>query len=807
MRTVLLSSLRLHTRRYVSAILAVVISVAFVVTIAALSAAARDGLTRGVSAPFENADVVATAISGRDAADLMAAAPKAGADASVVGWAELRVARDATTVDGVDQVASIATAPDLRWPTLVDGTFPTGPGEAAVDDRVAEDSGIAVGDTLEVGRGGQTSEVRVTAVVDSPSAFLRSEVYLTWPDLAPFADQMLVDSVAWAGPEAAITKAVPTAKVMASDQYVDDLTKQLNHGVDVTAIMLLLFGAIALFVSVLVIANTFSILLAQRQRDLALLRCVGATRRQVRRSVRLEALAIGVLAAAIGLIAGTALGHGLVAALNSWFPNAGLGHASVSPTWYVAAGLTGVLVTLVASWLPTRRVTTVSPLAALRPGEDVEVRSAAGRLRLAAGFVTVAVGAVLLGVSVATTEPLVMVLGGILAFSGVLMLGPVLMPALIGLTGRLTGRVLGTPGRLAAGNAVRHPRRTAATTASLLIGVTLTTAVLTGMASTRAALSSELDTSYPIDASLTVGPEGAQSLDPDAAKVVGAIDGVEQVVTVPGVRATVGQLGPLEILGRPADDGLLRGDGTELDVADDEIALPVDLGIDEPIPDRVTVQVDGHSVQLRTVVKEGFGNTSALVSSATLARLTSEPHDAALWLRIDDDADSGDLADRLDVAASGLGADLENGFADRAFINLQLDIMTGAVVGLLGMAVVVALIGIANTLGLSVLERTREHALLRALGLTRRQLRTMLGVEAVLLSVVATVLGTAIGATFAWVGVEALIRKAVSDAPLVLPWGQLAIVVLISAAAGLLACVLPARRAARVTPAAGLATD
>jgi putative ABC transport system permease protein len=148
-----------------------------------------------------------------------------------------------------------------------------------------------------------------------------------------------------------------------------------------------------------------------------------------------------------------------------------------------------------------------------------------------------------------------------------------------------------------------------------------------------------------------------------------------------------------------------------------------------------------------------------------------------------------------------------NALSDRAFVDLQLDIVTGSVVALLAIAVVIALVGIGNTLGLSVLERGREHALLRALGLSRAGLRAGLAVEAVLLSVVATLLGTAVGVTFAWVGVQTLVHPVIAGAPLVLPVGQLALVVAVAAVAGLGACVLPARRAARVVPAAGLALD
>ncbi|QCW49478.2 ABC transporter permease [Nocardioides dongxiaopingii] len=807
MRTVVLASLRTHTRRYVAAALAVVIGVAFVVTTAALSSATRDGLTRGVSAPYDGADVVVTGLSGRDAAALVAAAAEDGpdgAEASVLGWASLPVRRDDRTLDGVDEVAQVTTTPTLRWPELVDGAFPAGAGEAVVDAGAAERAGLAVGDALGIGQGDRARTVRVVGLVDSPSQLVRADVYVTWADLAPHADELYVDSLAWSGPTGALTDVVPDATVQDARDHVEEVTAEVNRGVDVVAILLLLFASIALFVSVLVISNTFSILFAQRQRDFALLRCVGATRRQVLRSVRLEALVLGLVAAAAGLVAGTAAGLGIVAVVNARFPDADLGRASVAPGWYAGAAVTGVVVTLVAAWLPTRRVTTVSPLAALRPDTGVDVRSASGRVRVALGAVALLGGAGLLAASVATTSPLVMVVGGAAAFGGVLLLGPLLVPALIGVAGRAASRVLGTPGRLATGNAVRHPRRTAATTASLLVGVTLTTAVLTGMASARGAVDDEMDASHPLDATLTAGGAG---LPDGALDVVRAVDGVDDVLAVPGVRADVAGLGAVAVLGRPADvTAITRGPGTGLEVGDDEILLPHDLLPARGVPHRVEVTVGGRTEKLRAVLGEGWGS-AALVSASTLAALTDTPRTTAVWVRADADADAGDLADGLDTAAAGLGASADGGLGERGYVDLQLDVVTGAVVGLLGIAVVIALVGIANTLGLSVLERGREHALLRALGLTRRQLRTMLGLEAVLLSVVATVLGTVIGTSFAWVGVQAMVRPVVPEAPLVLPLGQLALVVLVSAAAGLLACVLPARRAARVSPAAGLALD
>jgi putative ABC transport system permease protein len=234
-----------------------------------------------------------------------------------------------------------------------------------------------------------------------------------------------------------------------------------------------------------------------------------------------------------------------------------------------------------------------------------------------------------------------------------------------------------------------------------------------------------------------------------------------------------------------------------------QIWVPEDAGVDAG---QVTLAGTDGAVTLRVRTGSGWGD-GAVVAPATLSRLTSDPTTLGVWVRAEPGADAEDLAGDLDALAQTAGADLADNLATRSWVNLQLDILTGTVVALLGIAVVIALIGIGNTLGLSVLERGRENALLRALGLTRRQLRATLATEALLLSVVATVLGTAIGVTFAWVSLQALVKAAVDEAPMVLPWGQLTIVVLVAAAAGLVSSLVPARRAARTAPAAGLSLD
>ncbi|WP_243060193.1 ABC transporter permease [Nocardioides sp. SR21] len=795
MRTVLRASLRTHTRRYVSAAIAVVIGVAFIVVTSLLSDATRAGLVAGVELPYRGADVVVTDVDADQAARIVERAEARGDSATVLGWTPQQVRIGDRLFDDRTDVGAIALDPALRWQSLRDGRFPEQPGEVVADANAVKGKDVELGDPVEIG----SVEGTLVGLVDTPSASVGAQVYVPWEDLRGLDADLWVDSVVYAGPGASSLTAPAGATVQPRDEFVEERQAELTNEVNVLAILLLVFAAIALFVSVLVIANTFSILFAQRSRDFALLRCVGATRRQVLRSVRVEALVLGVASALLGLVAGTGLGYLLVALAKSALPSGSMAFPAPSPTWYAGAFVTGVLVTAIAAWLPTRRVVRVSPLAALRPDDSTSVRTGAGRLRVLLGLVTLAGGVALLALSIAASSPLAMVLGGSAAFSGVLLLGPVLVPALVRAAGALAGRVAGVPARLAAENAVRNPRRTAATTASLLVGVTLTTAVLVGLASSRSAVDEDLDRDYPLDMTLTAND---RPLPTELLDEVRAVPGVRTAIPLDGVEAEVAGAGRLPVLAAEGVDAVAHGTPPIASLRRGEIWLPTEHAARA----RVTVQVGDRSVTLRVNSGDSWGD-AAIVSPATLAALTDQPQTWAVWVRAGDGADVEDLAGDLDALARPVDATLTNGLRERSWVVLQLDILTGTVVALLGIAVVIALIGIGNTLGLSVLERRRENALLRALGLTRRQLRATLAAEALLLTLVATVLGSFIGVTFAWVSLQALVEAAVDQAPLVLPWGQLALVVLVAGVAGLLSSLLPARRAARTSPAVGLSLD
>jgi putative ABC transport system permease protein len=463
-------------------------------------------------------------------------------------------------------------------------------------------------------------------------------------------------------------------------------------------------------------------------------------------------------------------------------------------------------------------VVRVSPLAALRPEAVVDGRKAPGRTRLALAALGLVAGPLLLGAAMAQDDTVLMVVGGAAVSAGVLLVGPVLVPRLI----RVAGAPLGFAGRLATANAARNPRRTAATTASLLVCVTLTTAVLTGSATTRAASDAERAVEHPIDVALTSSgaPLGSDLLDQ-----VRHTPGVGQAMPVDGAVARVSGLDdPIPILAAP-DAGHVARDGGAFarlqpgeiridpsSLTDDPVRDPIDIGAG----DEVTVRVGDREARLRVVIgvpsahelheASGWG-PAGVVAPETLARLTDSPQSQAIWVRATSGTDALQLVGALDELAGPAGAEVDDQLQARAAEEGLLGILTLSVLGLLGISVVIAVIGIANTLGLSVLERAREHAMLRALGLTRRQLRRMLAAEALLLSVVATVIGTAIGVGFGWVGYETFVERALNEVPLQVPWLSLGAVVLLAALAGLLASVLPARRAARVTPAAGLSLD
>lgn len=807
MRTVLIASLRHHTRRYVASALAVIIGVAFIVATDGLAGALRDGMTADVGKPYAAASFVVETNELEQAEALLRAGERdgVGVQPMAANWTTLKAG--GKTLDNIT-LGTVSLDPQLRWQELVDGVFPTRAGEIVVDERTAARGALAVGDNVTIPMAEQTATYRVVGISDA-AVGTGADLYLVWSDLR--ADRSLwVESVLWNGTISAAEKAVEGASVIATEEYVANLQKQITQGVDVISLMVMLFGAIALGVAILVITNTFAILFAQRTRDFALLRCVGVTQRQMRRSVRTEALVLAIVASAVGVLAGMGAAWVFGSLLAGRFD--AMGQVSFSPGWVMGAAVIGILVTVVAAWLPTRAVTRVSPLAALRPDAGVGVRTAAGRFRVLLATLLVAGGVATLVAAMAggdaTVTVLLMLAGGGLSFVGVLLMGPLLIPALLRGAGRLIAPrgSNGAVARLATGNSVRNPRRAATTAASLMVGVTLTTAVLTGLHVVWAGLSEEMNASYPLD--MAVAVTGADQLPDDIALKAAELDGVDAAVLVAGGRHDLLDGTQSVVLAVP-DTSILRGSEDVLRGA--ELVVPHDWinGLDEQelerYFDRGTVTVRGIDGPLTVKVRSTDAYGAAVVADpAVLQQLLAAPEPRGLWIRAEEGADAGDLETALNSLLDRSDVEWSGDYEQRTWVETQMNVMTGGVVGLLGVAIVIALIGIGNTLGLSVIERGRENALLRAMGLTKPQLRRTLAVEGLLLAMVATLLGVAIGLAFAWVAVEVLVAEMIVTSFSVPIW-QLAVMVVVAGVSGVLASVIPSRRAAQVSPAEGLA--
>jgi putative ABC transport system permease protein len=849
-----LAQVRVHARRFLAVGLAVMLGVAFLSATLMVGATTTASLGRSIGAAYATADLVVTGQDGADVpadvVDRLAALPGV-ATAYGLERAYGQLASGSQT----SLAAFTTSAPaDLRNAEVTSGSYPGAPSEVALDETSAGRLGVSPGDTVALGDGadaapaalgGALTVTGLTAPSTDPALSGAVQVIASVPVIRELTggepavrnvQLALTPEADTAAVQGAVTAALeePGLTVRtASEQTLADVA-QLSNGNDALTGILLAFAAVAVLVAGLVIANTFSVLVAQRTRELALLRCIGAERRQIRTSVLVEAaivgltgavlgvlLAVGVMAALVGLARGTDFGSFAVLA--------------VPPSSILIGVAVGVLMTLLAALVPARAATRVAPLAALRPAEPVHTGGRGGRIRLMAGLAALVLGAALLVLGAVTAAIGPAVLGGAVSFLGVVLLAPLFIPASVAAVGRLA-RPLGVPGRLAAANAVRNPARTTASSAALLVGVTLVTMMMVGAQTARTSFDRELDENYAVDLEVRVAGTAGAADGPASSRV-----DVPTLLEVDGVRTAV-ELTPVLLTG--ADDGaqlvytadaaeiagVLRSEGAELrdgmvlapqtweqaevtlDGGNGPATLPVtatDSVFFQPLITRATAERLGGSPP--EALQRYLGGPTGADPAAPVADADSfaAAVGSTFWLKLADGLDAEGVAEvqsRI-VAATGISEYSVTGPAlERAAYNEIIDVMLLIVTALLAVAVLIALIGVANTLSLSVLERRRENSLLRALGLTRAQLRGMLAVEAVLVAGVAALLGSALGILYGWLGAQSALGGITPVIPAV-PVGQIGAVLLVAVAAGLLASVLPARRAARLSPVAGLAAD
>lgn len=583
--------------------------------------------------------------------------------------------------------------------------------------------------------------------------------------------------------------------------------------------VLAVFVVIALFTSAVVIANTFAVTIAQRTRSLALLRTLGATRSQVRGVVLRESLSVGLIGAAAGMIGGHLLVQ-LALAISAgvgWLDGVMLVPFSL---WSLLLPLlAGVAITLLASLAPMRSATRVAPLQALRPvppaiHHGIGLRGALGLGAVILGIAVMAGGTALAMNGNATIGILLAMLGGVVSFTGILLSLVVLTRPLSALVGRIMGRVGGLPARIASANVARNPRRSAATIAALLIGTTLMTMMAVGARTAEATLISELDSRRPIDMVIS-----AEEVPDDALEQVLALDGIDTAHEGSRGDIQVGVPEPMTLYGISPD--AVRETSHRPGMADELVDGVVLLGQERSerfgVTDGQILQVEGADGAVHELRVQIDANLQlSFVSPATFEEIVGDEATTAIF---GDFADPGtperegvealDLVGAVDEVLMGEGfseASADFGGMEREAYGKILTILLGITVGLLAVAVLVALVGVANTLSLGVIERTGENALLRALGTTRGQMRAMLGWEGVLLALVGAVLGIVIGSAYGILGINALLGSAY-PVTMTIPWGQVGLVLLLAIIAGALASVLPGRTAARTAPAAALADN
>jgi putative ABC transport system permease protein len=604
-------------------------------------------------------------------------------------------------------------------------------------------------------------------------------------------------------------------EVITGAELATDEASSTAHVSKVLTTGLLIFALISLVVACIVVYNTFNILIAQRSRELALQRCVGASRGQVFGSMLAESALTGLAASVAGAATGIAVSWGLLRVVSTHPP------LVISPSAITIALATGLLVTVAASVLPARAATRVAPLAALTVAVEPAMSARIGwrRVAVAAGSVTAGAGLAYAGVQLGSTNGLVgLAAGGCLCFVAVLALGPLIAPPVIACLGWLPARLTRVTAQLATANARRNPHRVATTTAALTIGITLMALFSVVVSSAQKSTDAAIDGHYPFDY-MVRSTESGQPVPP---RIIAALERSPRLALVAAVyqgTATVGgQTGmPLgaysrNALGTAVRPAMVSGSLTAIGpgtAAVDITALPA---LHTSQGGTIAVHTpDAGPERLRVVAVYNSGTyksplPAVLISAADYQR---GYRPAGPDMVVADAAPGVSTAASRAVVTSAVASDplleVDTAADYKAQLDHSVDTILEIFAALLGLAILIALFGISSTLTLSVIERTRESALLRALGLTRGQLRWMLLCEAVLMAALAAVLGIGLGSAFGLATVRALSSATSGRVTLSVPYAQLALYALVSACAGLLAAIMPARRAARTSVVAVMA--
>jgi putative ABC transport system permease protein len=714
--------------------------------------------------------------------------------------------------------------------TIVSGTAPSRDDEVVIDRKSARDGRLSVGDTTTVLVTGPPQRVRIAGIArfgkaDSPGG----------ASIVAFRRAVAQRLVGEPGKYDSVS--VLAATGISQDELVSRLSKVLPAGTEaltgaaITAetqgemakafrffdTFMLIFAVIALLVGSFMIFNTFSITVAQRTRENGLLRALGASRRQVLGSVLLEATAVGALASLLGIVGGFAVAIGLKGLLAVVGLDIPTGSVVFTPTTAVISFAVGVGITVLAALSPARKAAKVTPVAAMQEGFTGSTGyGSKQRVMVGAAVLGLGLAALLLGLFRDVEQPMLIVgAGALLVFFGVSILGRTISLPLSRVLGAPLPRLRGITGALARENAMRNPKRTAASASALMIGVGVVGLITIFVSSTKASMDAAVDRAFTGDIVVDSGGGMLGGVDPGLAQ---RLDRLPEVAMAAGLRQGVAKVAGSAVLVQATDPQaaveLMKVDpvqGSPTDLGRDSIGLYKDvaatkgLKLGDPVP---VVFKDTGQRTLRLALIYGENRQAGnylLGSQAYAANFTNRLDSKVLVKRAAGAGPEAALAAVKQVAQAYPGAKVLDRAQFKAEQTKFLDQLLTLVYALLGLAILIALLGIANTLALSVFERTRELGLLRAVGMTRSQLRSTIRWESVIIALQGTVLGLAIGLFFGWVLVSALSDQGISV--LRIPYGSLAVVVVLAAVAGMAAAVAPSRRAAKLDVLRAVVTE
>ncbi|MGW8355818.1 ABC transporter permease [Streptomyces wedmorensis] len=699
------------------------------------------------------------------------------------------------------------------------GNGPADAGQVALDKDTADKGGYKVGDTVRVATNGPVKEYTLSGVFTTEDGAVNAGGSLVVFDTsvaqklylkpgffrsmtvtaAPGADDgKLLDEVLEVVPKAASAQ---TGQALADQQ-----AKDIEAGLGALNQVLLGFAGIALFVGIFLISNTFTMLVAQRTKELALMRAVGASRKQITRSVLAEAGLVGLVASAVGYVLGIGLAVALRSAMSAFDMKVPAGDLVLGATPALSAFAVGVLITMFAAWLPGRRAAKIPPVAAMSSvhatasTKSLVVRNSIGALLTALGVVLIVLGAGQGG-----DDGRMYIAGGaFLTLIGVIVLIPMLSRPVIALIRPLFVSVFGVSGKLAGLNAVRNPRRTGATASALAIGLTL----VTGLSVLGATVGTALDkvTTDQIKADYMVSMASGNGLSQEALTALEKAPGVTAVspqqagaFDLKGSYVSVSGVAPGDIeklLKLDVVNGSLSSLGGNTIAIDDDVARKRGLKVGDTVP------VEYLDKQKGKLTVGAVYESNEFVSPVLADHKLVTAHEEEASIR--------EIYVSMDGGASAAGERaLSKAMGDNPAIQVMdhkeirdtfggpINMLLNIMYGLLGMALIIAVLGVVNTLAMSVFERQQEIGMLRAIGLDRRRVKRMVRLEAVVISVFGAVVGIGLGSFLGW-AIGETFKNSLPGYALVLPWDRIGLFLVLAALVGVLASLWPARSAAKL---------